>query len=106
MSDKYKVLFPNGSIKKRFEKALDRVNPEKRKRDIRDEALNLSDNPRPQDTSDFGYLKGGGSSVSDRTAQYRLRIGEYRILYDVDDDDDKKIVWLLALRKRDENTYS
>ena len=37
------------------------------------------------------------------TAQYRLRVGNYRILYDVDDK--RKIVWILDVRKRDESTY-
>jgi len=36
------------------------------------------------------------------TAQYRLRIGDYRVLYDVDDE--RRIVWILALRKRGERT--
>ena len=37
------------------------------------------------------------------TAQYRLTIGNHRVLYDVDDD--TKTVWILALRKRNERTY-
>jgi mRNA-degrading endonuclease RelE of RelBE toxin-antitoxin system len=41
--------------------------------------------------------------MSQFTAQYRLRIGPYRILYDVDDR--LKKVILLKLAKRDEQTY-
>jgi mRNA-degrading endonuclease RelE of RelBE toxin-antitoxin system len=37
-------------------------------------------------------------------AQYRVRVGDYRILYDVDDK--QRIVWIFALRKRNERTYS
>lgn len=41
--------------------------------------------------------------VSQFTAQYRLRIGPYRLLYDLDDQ--RKKVILLALAKRDEHPY-
>ena len=37
------------------------------------------------------------------SAQYHLRIGRWRVLYDVDDQ--RRIVWIFALRKRDEQTY-
>ncbi|GAG72873.1 unnamed protein product [marine sediment metagenome] len=37
------------------------------------------------------------------TAQYRIRVGDYRVLYDIDDN--KKIVWILTIRKRGEKTY-
>ncbi|RMH36700.1 MAG: hypothetical protein D6690_05355 [Nitrospirae bacterium] len=37
------------------------------------------------------------------TAEYRLRIGPYRLLYDVDDR--QKRVVLLKLLKRNERTY-
>jgi mRNA-degrading endonuclease RelE of RelBE toxin-antitoxin system len=42
--------------------------------------------------------------VSQFTAQYRLRIGPYRLLYDIDDQ--RRRVDLLKLAKRDEQTYS
>ena len=35
--------------------------------------------------------------------QWRYRVGDYRILYDVDDS--QKKVWVLALRRRSEKTY-
>ena len=38
------------------------------------------------------------------TAEYRLRVGSYRVLYDIDDRN-KKVV-LLKLAKRDEHTYT
>ena len=40
----------------------------------------------------FGYL-----------AQYRLRVGDYRIFYDLDDE--RRKVILLAIRRRHEHTY-
>jgi mRNA interferase RelE/StbE len=42
--------------------------------------------------------------VSQFTAQYRLRISPYRLLYDIDDQ--RKKVILLKLAKRDEHTYN
>ena len=37
------------------------------------------------------------------TAQFRLKIGNYRILCDVDDR--RRIVWFFDVRKRNERTY-
>lgn len=37
------------------------------------------------------------------TAQYRLRVRNYRVLYDVDDKN--RIVWIFDIRKRNERTY-
>ena len=42
--------------------------------------------------------------VSQFTAEYRLRAGPYRVLYDVDDQ--RKKVVLLKLAKRNEQTYN
>ena len=38
------------------------------------------------------------------TAEYRLRVGSYRVLYDIDDQ--RKKVVLLKLAKRNEQTYN
>ena len=60
----------------------------------------LSDHPRP-----FGEPKlKPPLIVYQFTAQYRIRVRNFRILYDVDDKN--KIVWVLDLRKRNERTYS
>lgn len=67
-----------------------------------EEVRGLANDPRPQKTSDFSSIR-NGLPISHYTAQYRLRIGGYRVLYDVDDS--KRLVWILALRKRDEGTY-
>ena len=42
--------------------------------------------------------------VSQFTAEYRLRAGPYRVLYDVEDQ--RKKVVLLKLAKRNEQTYN
>ena len=42
--------------------------------------------------------------MSQFTAEYRLRVGPYRVLYDIDDQQ-KKVI-LLKLAKRDEQTYN
>lgn len=59
----------------------------------------LGENPRP-----FGEPKIKPPLVVYHfAAQYRFRVRNFRILYDVDDK--SKIVWILALRKRNEETY-
>ncbi len=57
----------------------------------------LATNPRPFGKNPFKKLK-LPVQFYEMTAQYRIRIGDYRVLYDVDDK--KNIVWILALRKR------
>lgn len=96
---KYKVKFPSKSLSKKFTKALGKITFLKFRTKIKDEILNLADNPRP-----YGNPKiKPPIEVYNFTAQYRLRIGDYRVLYDIDDK--KKIIWIFALRKRSEKTY-
>ena len=94
----YQVRFPTASLQKKFEKELDCL-PE----EIRDEIIRkteaLSHDPRP---SGEPKIK-PPVEVYNYTAQYRLRIGKYRVLYDVNDA--TKTVWIFALRKRGESTY-
>ena len=66
------------------------------------EVSKLADNPRPYGEKAFKKLK-LPIQFYQYVAQYRIRIGNYRMLYDVDDE--KKIVWILALRRRSEKTY-
>ena len=61
----------------------------------------LGANPRPEGKRTNRLT--GQIIISRFTAEYRLRIGPYRVLYDVDDQN-KKVV-LLKLAKRDEQTY-
>ena len=95
----YEVRFPNDSIAKKFQKALADVSPKELQDKIRRDALSLASDPRP-----YGEPKlKPPLQVYNYVAQHRLRVGSFRILYDVDDK--HRIVWILALRKRNEQTY-
>lgn len=96
---KYEVKFPSGSIEKKFLKILKSISPRQIQEQIKNKVLSLADNPRP-----YGEPKiKPPLEVYNYVAQYRLRVGNYRVLYDVDDK--RKIVWIFALRKRNEKTY-
>ena len=96
---RYEVKFPTSSVAKKFKKTLANISPKEIQDDIKEKILALADNPRP-----YGEPKiKPPVEVYNYVAQYRLRIGNYRVLYDVDDK--KRIVWILALRKRNERTY-
>lgn len=99
---KYEVKFPTHSIEKRFEKFL----LKKPQRNIQDKIMQkvekLANNPRPFGKKPFKKLK-PPIQFYKYTAQYRIRVGDYRVLYDIDDS--KKIVWILTIRKRGEKTY-
>ena len=98
---KYEVKFPSSSLENKFEKMLLKI-PEK---NIRKRIINgieaLAANPRP-DGKKTKKLK-PSVHLYNLTAEYRLRIGNYRVLYDIEDN--KKIVWILVLRKRSEKSY-
>ncbi len=99
---KHHVVFPSESIEKRFGKALSKISS-KAQNDIMEAIEKLADNPRPFGQKPFKQLN-PPIECYQLTAQYRIRIGNYRVLYNVDDE--KKTVWILALRKRNEKTYS
>jgi mRNA-degrading endonuclease RelE of RelBE toxin-antitoxin system len=99
---KYEVKFPNHSIENNFEKALSKIHPIKLQEEIIKEVEKLIDNPRPYGEKSFKKLK-LPVTFYQYVAQYRIRISDYRVLYDVDDG--KKTVWVLALRRRSEKTY-
>lgn len=98
---KYSVRFPTASLEDKFYKVLLKIN-----RKIQEEIMNqtavLADNPYPCGKKIFKRLS-PPIKLLQYTAQYRLRIGDYRVLYDVDEQ--KKIVWVFVLRKRNEDTY-
>lgn len=62
----------------------------------------LANNPRPEGKRTKKLTR--QLLLSQFTAQYRLRIGPYRLLYNVDEQ--RKKVILLKLAKRDEHTYN
>lgn len=95
---RYTVKFPTRSIEKKFFKILETC-PKEVQGHIRAKTLTLGNDPRP-----YGEPKiKPPLEVYNYVAQYRLRIGDFRVLYDVDDK--TKTVWVLALRKRNEGTY-
>ena len=95
----YEVKFPSSSLAKKFTKALEGISPKELQKEIRDKVLALGDNPRPQGEPKIKPPL----EVYSYVAQFRLRINNYRVLYDVDDK--RRIVWVFALRKRNERTY-
>ncbi len=96
----YEVVFPSERVERLFQKTLEKI-PPKYQSAIVQALRSLSSNPRPQGKR-IKRLK-GEVIVSQFTAEYRLRLGAYRVLYDVDDQ--RKKVILLKLLKRDERTY-
>ena len=98
---KRRVLFPSESIEKKFGKALSNIPPRLQNK-IMETVEKLADNPRPFGQKPFKQLT-PPIECYQFTAQYRIRMGDYRVLYNVDDV--KKVVWILAIRKRNEKTY-
>lgn len=96
----YKVIFPCKQVENDFEKILQKI-PDNYKEHIIEAIRSLAINPRPQGKR-YKKLK-QSISIVHLLAEYRLRIGPYRVLYDIDDKN--KNVVLLKLIKRDEHTY-
>lgn len=99
---KYEVRFPTPSLEDKFYKILSKVTPRSTQDEIMQETANLSDNPYPYGKKVFKKLT-PPVKLQQYTAQYRLRIKDYRVLYDVDEK--RKIVWVFVLRIRSEKTY-
>ncbi len=99
---KYDLKFPTPSLKTKFNKTLAKIPQTNIQDDVMEAVESLAQNPRPYGKKPFKKLK-PPVHFYQFTAQYRIRIRDYRVLYDVDDE--AKIVWILALRKRGERTY-
>ena len=97
----YEAVFPSERVERLFRKALTKI-PADYKAAIVTAIRSLATNPRPEGKRTKKLT--GQIIVSQFTAEYRLRVGPYPVLYDVDDQ--KKKVILLKLAKRDEYTYS
>jgi mRNA interferase RelE/StbE len=97
----YEVVFPSERVERIFQKALEKI-PAHYQENIIAAIRSLGTNPRPQGKRTKKLT--GELIVSRFVAEYRLRVGPYRILYDIDDQH-KKVV-LLKLAKRDEQTYN
>lgn len=98
----YDVKFPSKSISEKFRSNLDSISSKDIQDGIMEKVEDLSKNPRPFGRKLFKHIK-PPIFLYKYTARYRIRIGDYRVLYDIDDK--KKTVWILALRKRSERTY-
>lgn len=99
---KYSVKFPTQRIADKFKKLLASISKKSIQEKIMEDVEKLSNNPRPFSKKSFTQLK-PPIQVQQYVAHYRIRIGDYRVLYDVEDK--KKTVWIYALRKRGEGTY-
>ena len=94
----YSVRFPSEAIQKKFRKALEII-PSKIQDEIMEGIEDLAGNPRPSGEPKLEPPL----IVYQYAAQYRLKIRNYRVLYDVDDK--QRIVWIFDVRKRNERTY-
>lgn len=96
----YEVVFPSARVEREFEKALKKI-PADYQATIAERMRSLGADPRPEGKRHKKLT--GEVAVAQFVAQHRLRIGPYRLLYDIDDA--RKKVVLLKLVKRDERTY-
>ena len=97
----YEVVFPSERVERSFQKSLSKI-PADYQDAIVTAIRSLAANPRPEGKRTKKLA--GQPIVSQFTAQYRLPIGPYRLLYDIDDQ--RKKVIILKLAKRDEQTYN
>ena len=97
---RYEISFPSDSLAREFEKQVGKL-PLKLQKQIKQKVDALAKNPHPGIKS-FKRLS-PPIFYKNYTAHYRIRIGNQRILYDVNHQ--KKTVWILGLRKREEKTY-
>lgn len=84
----YEILFSPRAVK-----SLKKI-PKHYQVKIKDKIEELSNN---------AHLPGTIKLVDYPVAQYRHRVGNYRILFDIDEVE--KVVEILDIRKRDEKTY-
>lgn len=96
----YEVGFPSETVQRRFEKEVARLDAPTLRR-VQEAIEGLSGEPRPPGKK-FKSLR-PPVPVYQHVAQCRLRVGDFRILYDIDESL-KKVV-LLAIRRRSEKTY-
>lgn len=84
----YKAVFS-----RKAEKSLKKI-PRKYQRKIKENILKLEENPFR-----FGTIKLVGYPV----VQYRHRVGDYRILFDIWEE--RRILMILEIRRRTSTTY-
>lgn len=98
---KYDLKFPSASLEDKFFKILSKLN-KKIQDEIMEQVSSLGKNPYPYGKKIFKRLN-PPLKLLEYTAQFRLRIRDYRVLYDVDEGN--RVVWVFVLRKRNEVTY-
>ena len=96
----FTIGFASGAIEKRFEKDLDRIDRVAQER-IMSAIEGLSTEPRPPGKK-FKLLE-PPVAIFSFVAEYRLRVGGWRILYNIDDKAGR--IFLIAIRRRSEKTY-
>ena len=97
---KYQVGFPSERAGKEFHKVLSKAS-KKEQQHIFEWFDKLAVDPKTEGKS-FKFLK-GEVSVFQYLARFRIREGDWRILYDIDES--AKRVVLLALRRRGHHAY-
>ncbi len=97
---KYQVGFPSERAEKEFHKILSKASKKEQQR-ILEWFDKLALDPKPEGKS-FKFLK-GEVSVFQYLARFRIREGDWRLLYDIDES--AKRVLLLALRRRGHHAY-
>jgi mRNA interferase RelE/StbE len=96
----YSVGFPDATIEKQFQKELRHLDKDVILR-IKEVIDSLASDPRPKGKKIKALRPPVYISIF--VAQYRIRVGDFRIFYDIDDK--AKRVILLAIRRRSEKTY-
>lgn len=96
----YELVFPSERVEREFQRSLTEI-PADYREAIVNAVRALAANPKPEGKRVKKLT--GQLIVSHFTAEYRLRVGPYRVLYDIDEPQ-KKVI-LLKLAKRDEQTY-
>ena len=94
----YKVIFATASVERHFKKSIERIRSDGREV-VMQAVEGLARNPRPH-----GVIKiVPPVVVYHLKAYYRIRVGDFRILYDIYDE--RRLVSVICLTKRDEKTY-
>lgn len=98
MNGGYEVRYGTAAIQRETGRFLKRL-PRDTQQRIYDAMKVLGGNPRPQQSKHLS----AAVALYGYVARYRLRVRDYRVLYDVDDA--AKRVVILAVRRRSEKTY-
>lgn len=93
-------MFPSERVEREFQKTLTKIPADYREAVVR-AVRSLAVNPRPEGKRMKELT--GHKVASHFTTEFRLRVGPFRVLYDVDDQ--RRKVVLLKLAKRNEQTY-